>query len=54
MKKMFVTSLLCLMSLDAFSQRPYVIHGTAIEWHVCIVNLLLACLKTDNWSIAAK
>ena len=38
MKKMFVTSLLCLMSLNAFSQRPYVIHGTAIEWHVCIVN----------------
>ena len=38
MKKLFAVFLLCLMSLNAFSQRPQVIHGTAIEWQVCMVN----------------
>ena len=29
--------MLCVMSLSAFSQRPEVVHGTAIEWQVHIV-----------------
>ena len=34
MKQFLFSLLLCLMSLNAFSQRPQVIHGTLIEWQV--------------------
>ena len=34
MKQIFISIILCVMSLSAFCQRPQVIHGTLIEWQV--------------------